>query len=99
MTRAVNARERYYTVELFPNLFGEWLLVRTYGSLKKLKPTGVIRQIYESADEAMEYLITFIQAKKKKGYSQSTQINKSYTEIIFFSLQHIVCKKLHKNIN
>lgn len=69
MTRSVKGRVRYYTFELIPNLFGEWMVVRTYGSIKKLKPTGVIREIYDNAEEAMGSMRLLIRAKEKKGYS------------------------------
>lgn len=68
MIRTVRGRVRYYTLEVMPNLFGEWMLIRTYGSIKQLKPTGVIREIYDNAEEAFEAIETYIKAKKKKGY-------------------------------
>ncbi len=71
MTRSVKGRVRYYTLELIPNLFGEWMVVRTYGSIKKLKPTRVIREIYDndSAEVAAESIQSLINAKLKKGYT------------------------------
>lgn len=76
MTRSVKGRVRYYTFELIPNLFGEWMVVRTYGSIKKLKPTGVIREIYDNSEEAMCAMKLLIRAKEKKGYaSRYTLIN------------------------
>lgn len=68
MIRTVRGRVRYYTLELIPNLFGEWMLIRTYGSIKQLKPTRVIREIYDNAEEAFEMIETVIKAKTKKGY-------------------------------
>lgn len=70
MTRIVNARVRYYTLELIPNLFGEWMLIRTYGSIKKLRPTGAIREIYNNVEEASVSMKLLIEAKHKKGYTQ-----------------------------
>lgn len=75
MTRSVKGRVRYYTLELIPNLFGEWMLVRTYGSIKKLKPTGVIREIYDNAEAAAESLQSLINAKQKKGYTNRCALN------------------------
>lgn len=75
MTRSVKGRVRYYTLELIPNLFGEWMLVRTYGSIKKLKPTGVIREIYDNAEAAAESLQSLINAKQKKGYTNRCVLN------------------------
>ncbi|MCL4431780.1 MAG: WGR domain-containing protein [Epsilonproteobacteria bacterium] len=75
MIRSVKGRVRYYTLELIPNLFGEWMLVRTYGSIKKLKPTGVIREIYDNAEAAAESLQSLINAKQKKGYTNRCVLN------------------------
>ena len=75
MTRSVKGRVRYYTLELIPNLFGEWMVVRTYGSIKKLKPTGVIREIYDNAEAAAESMQLLISAKLKKGYSNRCASN------------------------
>lgn len=75
MTRSVKGRVRYYTLELIPNLFGEWMVVRTYGSIKKLKPTGVIREIYDNAEAAAESMQLLISAKLKKGYSNRCTLN------------------------
>ncbi len=75
MTRSVKGRVRYYTLELIPNLFGEWMLVRTYGSIKKLKPTGVIREIYDNAEAAAESLQSLINTKQKKGYTNRCVLN------------------------
>jgi predicted DNA-binding WGR domain protein len=66
---------RYYTLELIPNLFGEWMVVRTYGSIKKLKPTGVIREIYNDAEAAAESIQSLINAKLKKGYTNRCVLN------------------------
>ncbi|MDD5716802.1 MAG: WGR domain-containing protein [Sulfuricurvum sp.] len=75
MTRIVKGRVRYYTLELIPNLFGEWMVVRTYGSIKKLKPTGVISEIYDNAEDAVESLQSMITAKHKKGYTNRCVLN------------------------
>jgi len=76
MTRSVKGRARYYTLELIPNLFGEWMVVRTYGSIKKLKPTGVIREIYNDVEAAVASMQLLISTKHKKGYvARCAQIN------------------------
>ena len=68
MRRTVHGRIRYYTLELIPNLFGEWILVRTYGSIKKLKPTRVIQRIYSDAHEAIASMDAIKDQKQKRGY-------------------------------
>jgi hypothetical protein len=68
MKRTVNERMRYYTLELLPNLFGEWLLIRTYGACKHLKPTGVICEIYEDGHKAQMAYQQWVEVKYTKGY-------------------------------
>jgi predicted DNA-binding WGR domain protein len=70
MIRTVRGRVRYYTLELTPNLFGEWILSRTYGALRARRPTGVIRQIYMSAKEAYAAMEALLEAKGKRGYTE-----------------------------
>lgn len=70
LVRSVNGRMRYYTLELTPNLFGEWVLSRTYGAIRAIKPTGSLCELYKNIDEAHMSMEALIQAKRKKGYIQ-----------------------------
>lgn len=72
MTRVVKAQERYYTLELVCNLFEEWMVIRTYGSSKKLKPTGEIRNVYATMQEAQETMNLILCHKHQKGYRPKT---------------------------
>ena len=75
LIRRVNDRVRYYLVELFENLFGEWMVIRTYGSMKAQSHTGVIREYYTSANEAKRSAEKKKKKKERKGY-QSPSYNK-----------------------
>ena len=68
MTRCVDSKMRYYTIELIRNLFDEWLLTRTYGSSKAKRPTRVMKEIYTDESEARISLESLLRAKEKKGY-------------------------------
>ena len=68
MRRTVNTKERYYTIELIVNLFGDALLIRSFGSVNRIKPTGVISQTCKDLKEAMEIMNALIHAKRKRGY-------------------------------
>lgn len=68
LRRQVNHRVRYYTIELIPNLFGEWMLIRTYGSINRAKPTGVINEIFTTSKEAVASMDTIVRHKQKRGY-------------------------------
>lgn len=72
MTRVVKAHERYYTLELVCNLFEEWMVIRTYGSSKKLKPTGEICDVYTTIQEAQEKMNLILSRKYQKGYRPKT---------------------------
>jgi hypothetical protein len=68
MTRTVKGRIRYYTLELIPNLFGEWLLIRRYGSIKRCKPNNEISHIYATLQEAQHHGEQITLLKYKRGY-------------------------------
>lgn len=68
LKRSVKERERYYRLELIANLFGEFLLIRSFGAMNRFKPTGVIQQSYSSKHEAEKSMHTLILEKMKKGY-------------------------------
>lgn len=72
--RSVNERERYYKIELIPNLFGEWLVIRTYGSLQRAKAAGTILELHPDPLSAQSAIAAITAQKKKRGYSprQST---------------------------
>ncbi len=68
LIRRVNGRKRYYLVELIANLFGEFLLVRTYGACTRAKPTGVIHEIYQDQVKAQHALEVLLEHKYARGY-------------------------------
>lgn len=68
MVRSVNERIRRYSVSLECNLFGEWILERTYGSASRAAPTGSIKEVYATYAEGLTHLETLICLKRRKGY-------------------------------
>jgi len=64
----VNERRRYYAIELIANLFGEFLLVRTFGGCTRAKPTGVIYEIYKDQSNAQHALEALLEHKYARGY-------------------------------
>jgi predicted DNA-binding WGR domain protein len=68
LTRTVNERKRYYAIELIANLFGEFLLIRTYGACVRAKPTGVIHEIYQDQAKAQHALEVLLEHKYTRGY-------------------------------
>lgn len=68
MTRSVKGRVRYYTFEIISNLFGEWMVIRTYGSFKRTMPAGQLSESYQSYTESLRSYNAWIDAKRKRGY-------------------------------
>lgn len=68
MTRTVNERERWYRLEVVSNLFGEWLLIRSFGSMYKVTPLGIICQTFPDIESAETAYIQLTQKKSKRGY-------------------------------
>ncbi|MDP3465964.1 MAG: WGR domain-containing protein [Sulfuricurvum sp.] len=66
--RTVNERERYYTIQLLPNLFGETLVIRSYGAKKNSKATRTIQEVYTNEAEAHNKVDVLIASKRKRGY-------------------------------
>ena len=67
--REVNHKVRYYKLSLMLNLFGEYVFIKEYGSLKQTRPTRVIEEYYETYKSAYKHLQQKFQEKKNRGYS------------------------------
>lgn len=59
---------RYYRVELFATLFGEFIVEREYGATRNKAATGQKKTEYPTLDEAKDAFMVVIGQKKKKGY-------------------------------
>ena len=68
--REVNHRIRYYSLAIYKNLFGEYILEKKYGSLKNKRPTGIKREYYIHLNDALFACTIKIQAKLKRGYKK-----------------------------
>lgn len=76
MTRRVKTKVRYYTIEVFPTLFGETLVVRTYGACANAKPTGTIMEYYDNTEDAQNRVHILTHRKCKGGYAVATPLLK-----------------------
>lgn len=76
MTRHVKTKVRYYTIEVFPTLFGETLVVRSYGGCGNAKPTGTIMEYYDNTEEAQNRVHILAHRKCKGGYAVATTLLK-----------------------
>lgn len=71
LKRSVAERERYYRLELIANLFGEFLLIRTFGAVNRAKPTRSICDAYTTLQEAKEAMEKLLRLKSLRGYHGS----------------------------
>ncbi|MDP3265806.1 MAG: hypothetical protein Q8M39_03145 [Sulfuricurvum sp.] len=69
-------------LELIANLFGEYLLIRTYGSCTNAKPTRVISDTYTTINKAKEAMENLLHEKQKRGYSCAQHVKD--TQCSFF---------------
>jgi predicted DNA-binding WGR domain protein len=70
--REVNGKIRYYTLRIELTLFGEYLLIREFGSIKNKKPTRIIKEYYSNLEESISVFNILVIQKLKKGYSTLT---------------------------
>jgi hypothetical protein len=68
--KEVNHRIRYYSLEIYKNLFGEYILEKKYGSLKNKRPTGIKRECYIYLNDARFACAQKIQEKVERGYKK-----------------------------
>lgn len=67
--RRVGKHLRYYIVELYRSLFGEYVVERRYGNAANVAPTGVKRDIFKNYLAAKRFFFTIVRKKRKRGYS------------------------------
>ena len=59
---------RFYTLQILPNLFGEWGLLRAWGRIGR---GGQLRvEWFATQQEAVRALQALEQAKRKRGYRE-----------------------------
>lgn len=66
--REVNHKLRYYSLKLYPTLFGEYLLVREFGGSKNKGPTRIIRKYFSHIEDAFVEMENILSLKLAKGY-------------------------------
>jgi len=68
MIKVVNNKTRYYKLDLQLNLFGEFIVINTYGSNCNKSPTGVIENYFKSKKCAESFLEDEKMRKMRKNY-------------------------------
>jgi len=62
---------RYNKLELFPTLFGDFVVEREYGNTYFKAPTGVKKDFFDSFDDAVAMFEKLLKQKQKKGYKNA----------------------------
>lgn len=68
MSRNIDNKIRYYNIELQKNLFEEFMVINTYGSINNRSPTGKIVNYFKSKVEAGEFVKNEVIRKQKNRY-------------------------------
>ena len=66
--RVVNEKTRYYSLEILPTLFGEYMLIREFGGVKNKKPTRIIKEYFSYKEDGIKAFEKLVEEKVKKGY-------------------------------
>ena len=61
----------YYKVNIYPTLFGDFLIQKEYGRSSNLKPTNIIKEYAHSNKEALLLMLDIALDKKNSGYMRS----------------------------
>lgn len=75
MKRSVKAIVRYYRIDLTQNLFGDWIVLRRYGSKRFIKPTGENITTFPSRETAQSAIDNLVRLKRKKGYVENLPLD------------------------
>ena len=68
--REVNGRVRYYRINTYLTLFGDYLLIREWGGVENKRATGQKRSYFLNMDALEEVILKLITVKHKKGYTK-----------------------------
>jgi hypothetical protein len=65
-------RVNYYKVNIYPTLFGDFLIQKEYGATHYAKPTNIIKEYANSNREALMILLDIAVDKKGSGYLKAS---------------------------
>ncbi len=69
-----NAKDRvsYYKINIYPTLFGDFLIQKEYGATHHKNPTNIIKQYADSNKEALLLMLDIALDKKNIGYQRAS---------------------------
>ena len=62
----------YYRVNIYPTLFGDYLVQKEYGLTNNKKPTNVTKEYTDSNKEALLLMLDIAVNKKSAGYLKAS---------------------------
>ena len=62
----------YYKVNIYPTLFGDYLIQKEYGLTNNKKPTNTIKEYADSNKEALLLMLDIAVNKKSMGYLRAS---------------------------
>jgi hypothetical protein len=68
LLKPTNDRVNYYKVNIYPTLFGDYLVQKEYGATHFKNPTNIIKQYVTSNKEALLLVLDIVVNKKSLGY-------------------------------
>lgn len=73
MTLFKNTKDRtnYYKINIYPTLFGDFLIQKEYGVTHYKKPTNIVKEYVDSNKEALILMLDTALDKKSLGYIKS----------------------------
>lgn len=63
---------RYYKLEMFLSLFGEYIVEREYGNVAYRTHTGKRKNIFSSIESAREFYFKTLETRKNRGYKNDS---------------------------
>ena len=70
--KASKARVNYYKVDIYPTLFGDFLVQKEYGAIHFTKPTNIVKEYVDTNREALLLMLDIAVDKKSLGYLKAS---------------------------
>ena len=65
-------RDCYYKVNIYPTLFGDFLIQKEYGFINSSKPLNIIKKYADTNKEAVLMMLDIAVSKKSLGYLKAS---------------------------
>ena len=59
---------RYYSIRIYPTLFGDYLIEKEYGAVSDKNPTKISKIYTDTKKDALKLMLDMAVTQKKRGY-------------------------------